>query len=218
MIGVDFPVITSNLKSGYGVFGTADPYTTTGPYASTNGALNPLGSLWFLPAPSYSGSNLSTGEGYAAGLWVKYVLYKSTGNPAMKSGPAPVYYTDNTFSTVSGTFSEGVMASKSGSCAGWLLPNTGSVTGVGVGTAVSATILNNGGNGSYVFIGLQGYVPSAYLAAGSVSNRVYGSGDFATTGVAIDGGATYSDFYFIGTVLDTVSSNIAGVLASCLIF
>jgi len=213
---LEYPVISSNLKVGYGPFGTADAYNSS---LQNNGALNPVGSLYFMPSQSMGGNlTLSSAEGYAAGLWMKYVLYKSSSNPAMKSGPAPVYYTDNTFSTVSGTFAEGVMASKSGSAAGWLLPNTGSVAGVGVGTAISATILNNGGNGSYVWIGLQGYIPSAYLAAGAASNRVYGSGDFATTGVAIDGATTYSDFYFIGTVIDTVSSNIAGVLASCLLF
>lgn len=208
---VEYPVISSNLKAGYGVFGTADPYDSTKP---NNGALNPLGSLYFMPAASMGGNTiLSTAEGYAAGLWCKYVLYKSTSNPAMKSGPAPVYYTSNAFTTVSGTFSEGVMASKSDSAAGWLLVNTGTVTGVGVGTAITATILNNGGNGSYVWIGLQGYVPSAYLAAGAVSDRVYGSGDFSTSSVAIDT-AAYSNYYFIGVVLDTVASNISGVIAT----
>jgi hypothetical protein len=208
-LGTEYPLISSNLGAGYGVFGTADPYNSALP---NNGALNPPGSVYFIPAPSEGSSTLATAAGYAAGLWCKYVLYKSTSNPAMVSGPAPVYYTSNTFSTVSGTFAEGVIASKSNSAAGWLLVNTGSVTGVGVGSAITATILNNGGNGSYVFVGLQGFIPSAYLAAGSVGQRVYGSGDFSTTGVTIDTSA-YSNFNFIGSILAAPASNIANVLA-----
>jgi len=212
----EYPVITNDLGTGLGVYGNMTPYNSA---LQSNGAPAPPGSVYFIPSPSQNTNALASSVGYASGLWVKLVLYKSTGNPAVKTGPAPVYYTDATFSTVSGTFSEGVQASKSVSAAGWLLPNSGTVAGIGAGTtAFTATLLNNGGLGSWVYIGLQGYIPSAYLAAGAASNRVYGSGDFATTGVAADGASTYSDFYFIGTVMQTVSSNIAGVMASCLIF
>lgn len=216
---LEFPVISSNLKIGYGVFGTADPYNAALP---NNGALNPVGSLYFLPAASMGSLALSATAGYAGGLWCKYVLYKSTANPAMQTGPAPVVYTADvttnvsSFGVVSGQFAstaEGYLGSLSSSSAGWLLPNTGSVAGVGVGTAISATIINNGGLGSYVWIGIQGFIPSAYLSAGSMGQRVYHSGNFATTGVTIDGASTYSDFNFIGTVM-AVSSNIANVLAT----
>lgn len=206
----EFPVISSNLKAGYGVFGTADPYTTS---LQNNGAQNPLGSLCFIPAPAQSGTALATSAGYGSGLWVKYVLYKSTANPAMVAGPAPVYWADETFTTVTGQASEANIASTSVSAAGWLLPNTGTVSGVGVGTSVSATILNNGGLGSYVFIGIQGFIPSCYLAAGAKGNWLYASGNFATTGVAADGATTYNDFKNIGIVWGTVSSNIGDVLA-----
>ena len=214
-LGTEFPIISSNLGAGYGVFGTADPYNAALP---NNGALNPLGSIYFIPAPSEGGLVLSSVAGYAMGLWIKYVLYLGTGTPAMRTGPAPVYYTTAAgFSTVSGAFADGMQASKSISCAGWLLVNTGAVAGVGVGSAVSTTILQNGGLGSYVFIDLCGFIPSAYLAAGAASNRVYGSGDFATTGVAIDGSA-YSDYWFIGNVMGAVNSNIANVVATLPIF
>ncbi len=212
----EYPVITNDLGTGLGVYGNCTPYNSQ---LQNNGAPAPPGSVYFIPAAAQNTNTLISTAGVGSGLWVKLVLYKSTSNPAVKTGPAPVYYTDATFTTVSGTFAEGVQASKSISAAGWLLPNAGTVAGIGAGsTAFTATILNNGGNGSWVYIGLAGFIPSCYLAAGAASNRVYASGDFVTTGVAIDGATTYSDFYFIGNVMQTVSSNIAGVLATVPIF
>jgi len=228
MLGNEFLIASSNLKAGFGVFGTADPFN---PALPLNGAMNPPGSVFFIPSPSQGSTALgivqgaASSAGYGSGLWVKYVLYRSTNNPAMVAGPAPVYYTDESLTTVSGSFAEGVIASKSVSAAGWLLPNTGSVANVGVGTAITATILNNGGHlsstyvgGSWVFIGIQGFIPSCYLAAGSIGQRVYGSGDFSTTGVTADGASTYTDVNSIGLIVGTVNSNIADVLATGPIF
>jgi hypothetical protein len=204
-VGIDFPVITSNLKSGYGVYGTADPYNSALP---NNGAQNVVGGVYFIPTPSSSGSILPTVTGFASGLWVKYVRYLSTANPAMVTGPAPVYYTDETFTTVSGVFSEGQTASEV-SIAGWLLPNTGSVTGIGVGTAVSATILNNNSLGSYVFIGLTGFIPSAKLIAGAKGNPVCGaSGNFTT---AVTTGVLRTCVYVVGTVTSTIGDIVSVV-------
>lgn len=215
---LEYPVITSNLSPGYGVYGTADPYDSTKP---NNGAMNPLGGICFVPAPSMGSMTLPSVAGYAAGLWCKYVLYKSTSNPTMKSGPAPVYYKDNTFTTVTGTFAEGISAiggaGLSIAAAGWLLPNTGSVAGVGVGSAITATILNNGGNGSYVWIGLNGFVSTAYVTSATSGQRLWASGDFIVTGVAADGASTFTNFYFIGNAL-TVGSNVGHVWASAMIF
>jgi hypothetical protein len=151
-------------------------------------------------------------------LTVKYVLYKSTANPAVETGPAPVYYTDETFTTVSGVYSEGIVAGtgSSTSFAGWLLPNSGTVTGIGLGTTLfTNTILNNGGNGSYVFIALAGFVPSAYLAAGSLYNALYGtSGNFAVAAQA-EGSIAYR---IAGYVVSTPSGNIGDILVDLPIF
>jgi hypothetical protein len=218
----EFPVISSELGQGLGLFGSMTPFNAA---LQNNGALNPLGALYFVPSPSEGGALNAGGgflpskTGFASGLWVKYCLYKSTANPAAVTGPAPVYFTDETFTTVSGQFSEGVQASKSISAAGWLLPNAGTVSGVGAGaTLFTATLLNNGGLGSYVWVGIQGFIPSAYLAAGAASNWVYGSGNFATTGVVADGASTYNDFKNIGVVIGSVTSNIGDVLATGWLF
>jgi hypothetical protein len=209
----EFPVVSSNLKAGFGVFGTADPFTT-GLYPN-NGALNPPGSLWLIPSPSQGSIGLPTAGGYGSFLWVKYVLYKSTANPAMVAGPAPVYYTDETFTTVSGQASEatGGATGSPSNAAGWLLPNTGSVAGVGVGSAISAAILNNGGNGSYVFIGLQGFIPSCSLAVGAVTNALQASAASAFTVTATAVG-TAPPNKVIGYVWGTVTSAIGDVLAT----
>jgi len=218
MLTTEFANISSNLSSGYGLYGTADPYTTSGPYASNAGARNPLGAVYWQPAQSVSGGGVGgylSGAGYGAGLIVKYVKYLDSAKPAMKSGPAPVYWADNTFTVVQGTFATALVNSKSVSVAGWLLPNTGTVANVGVGTAVSATILDNAGLGSYVFIALAGFVSSAYVGTQTAGYRLYGSGDFAVTGVAPDGASTYSDFAFCGWALAASSSSIAHIMATC---
>lgn len=208
-LGTQFPIISSNLKAGYGVYGTADPYNASLP---NNGALNPPGSVYCIPSPSEGSSTLATAAGYGSSLWVKYVLYYDPDSTAMVAGPAPVCYKDYTYTLVSGDFSDGYPAANlSTAAAGWLLVNTGSVTGVGVGTAISATIINNGGLGSWVFVGLQGFIPSASLAAGAAGDRVYMNGDFTVGKVTPDGSA-YSNYNFIGTVL-TASANIGHITA-----
>lgn len=210
MLGNEFPVISSNLSQGFGVYGTADPYNSA---QANNGALNPPGSVYFIPSPSQGGNTtLQTATGYCSGLWVKYVLYKSTSNPAMVAGPGIVYYTDETFSTVSGAFAESFAASNPTYAAGFLLPNTGTVAGVGVGTAITATILNNGGNGSYVWIGLAGFIPSAYVAGASQGNPVMG-----TTG-AFTVAITTTVLRTAGFVWGTVTSNIADIVANVIPF
>ncbi|HKN69972.1 MAG TPA: hypothetical protein VJX30_03010 [Terriglobales bacterium] len=189
---LEFPSITSNLKAGYGPYGTADPYGTTIQTPFPNGAYNPLGALYFTNAPA-NGGNLAISSatppgGYAAGTWLKYVLLKGSQSVTMVAGPAPVVYVDDSFTTVSPHFADAYVGSNAVYTAGWLLPNTGSVAGVGVGSAVSGTILYNGGAGSYVWIAVQGFVPQAYCNTGSGAaaqgNFLYQTGDYEVTGIA----------------------------------
>jgi hypothetical protein len=222
----EYPVISSNLKQGYGIFGTADAYNTSLP---NNGARNPVGSIAFIPAPSESGqywgsgnstTPLATTHGYGSGLWCKYVLYASTTNPAMQAGPAPVFYVDETFTTVSGsaTDSLGSATVAPSFCAGWLPLNTGSVTGVGVGSAISATILNNSGNGSYVWLILAGFIPSAYLSAGTTAGLQLSAAASANWSVVATAVGTAAVNKPIGYTLAAPSSNIGDVMACLLPF
>lgn len=199
----EFPVIGGNSLGN--VYGVVDAYNTA---LVNNGAKNPLGSLWTIPSISQGGNTLlSTQTGYGSFLTVKYVRYNSTANPAMVAGPAVVYYTDETFTTVTGVFSEGNPAAtgSASSVAGVLLPNTGSVTGIGLGTGVSATLLN----GNYCFIAVEGFVPSCYISSGTAGSGIVGaSGNFASavvTTVLRPYGYVYSAITStIGDILVTV--------------
>ncbi|HXN71542.1 MAG TPA: hypothetical protein VN861_03200 [Candidatus Acidoferrales bacterium] len=163
----DFPVITSNAKIGLGIYGTVDPWVANSNSPFPNGAQNPPGAIFILPPPNENTINLS-GGGYGEYTMVRYVKYLSTANPAVVAGPAPVYYTDNTFTTVSGVSTESVGGVNF--AAGWMAPNSGTSTTYGLGTTLfTNTILNNGGNGSYVFIILQGFVPGAVSATSVVA-------------------------------------------------
>lgn len=207
-LGTEFPVIGSNALNN--VFGVVDPYvSSTAPnsqYTPTNGALNPLGAVYTLPipAPANGGpSALATVGGYGSFLTVKYVRYQSTANPATVAGPAPVYYTDETFTTVSGVYSEAVTTGSS-AIAGFMLANKGTVTGVGLGTGFTAAVLN----GNYVFVAIAGFVPSCYLAAGAQGNSLTGaSGNFT---VAVTTGVLRP----CGYVWGAVTSNIGDVLVT----
>jgi len=223
----EFAVISSNLKAGYGIYGTADPYDTTKP---NNGARNPLGSIAFIPAPSessqyYGSGNLGgtltgSSNGYGSGLWCKYVLYKSATNPAMVAGAAPVVYIDETFTTVSGsdTDSLGSATIAPSFCAGWLPLNTGSVSGIGVGSLISATILNNGGNGSYVWLILAGFIPSAYLSTGATAGLQLSMAASANWSVVATAVGTPAVNKVIGYTMTAPSSNIGDVYACILPF
>ena len=154
-----YPFISSNLAAGNGVFGTADPFDST---KQNNGALNPIGGLFYLQ-PGEGGIQ-SSGNGRGSGLWVKYVLYKSTDATAVKTGPALVYWTDESYTQVTDIQSEALYAGAN-CVAGWLLPNT---TALGT-TAFTIAILRNAGNGSYVFIGLQGFIAGAFSVASTAT-------------------------------------------------
>lgn len=219
MLTLEFPIISSNLKVGYGIYGTADPYNSALP---NNGALNIPGGVYAIPTPSSSGSNLSTVKGYGGYQICKYVLYLAASNPAMVAGPAPVYYTSETFAQVSGEDSDSPVSAATAPsfAAGWLAPNTGSVAGIGVGSAVSATILNNNGNGSWVFIILSGLVPSAYLSAGTTAGLQLSASAAATTAFSVVATAvgTANVNKTIGYTLAAPSSNIGDVMATLPIF
>jgi hypothetical protein len=217
----EYPVFTQELGQGLQEgFASMTPFNSA---LQNNGARNPLGAVYFRPSPSQGGGLtpggglLGTSTGYGSGLWMKYVLYKSTANPAVVAGPAPVYWADETFTIVTGKFSEGVVASNATSIAGWLLPNSGTVAGIGAGTTLfTATLLNNGGNGSFVWIGLSGFIPSASLVSGSAGSFVFGGADFAV-GTAISDGSNITH-RGAGYIIGTVTSSIGDIIATVDVF
>jgi hypothetical protein len=97
----------------------------------------------------------------------KYVLYKSTTNPAVIGVPGLVYYTDNTGLVVSGSPTDGFIgATTAGSAsdlAGIMMVNSGDLT------TLTATLLNNGTSGSGVWICIGGFVKAANCASATVA-------------------------------------------------
>jgi len=201
-LSLETPVVSSNMGVGLGLYGTVDQYNSA---LVNNGAQNAVGALYYVnPQPGAQSAITTYGNG--SGLWVKYVLYKSTANPATVTGPAPVYWVDETFQTVSGVFSEGAYGGSASVAAGWLLPNTTSI-----GTSFTNTFLNNGGSGSYVFIALTGFVPGAYITSGSQGNLVYGSsGNWTVTSIADGSNVTHR---IMGYVWRTPVTSLGDVLA-----
>ncbi len=187
-LGTEFPYISTG--SVYTAIDTYQATTVQPPVQSQpQGAMNPLGAA-FLLAPGASegpsmyyptiGGSLSS-NGWGAPLIIRYVRYNSATAAAMLAYPAPVYWTDETYTTVTGTFSEGNPASTGNinSLAGWLLPN---FTSLGKTGAASTTLLN----GNFCFIATKGFLPAcAVVASVAVGDAVIGaSGNFTAARVA----------------------------------
>jgi hypothetical protein len=172
--GLDFPIVNSG-----NVFTNIDPYIASAsstqqviqqnqpPYP--NGAYNTLGQAYLLPV---NPAALSTAKGQGAPLVVRYVRYNSTANPAPGAAPGVVYWTDETFTTVTGVFSEGNPAATGNlnSAAGILLPNSTSISGL------TAAQLNS----NFVFIAVSGFVAGvAVPAATAIGDSLTGvAGNF----------------------------------------
>jgi hypothetical protein len=183
--GLDFAVINSgNPYTNIDTY-IASPSSTQQTIASQaqpfpNGAYNLLGQAYL--APVIPGL-LSGVNGQGAPLVMRYVRYNSTANPNCLAAPAVVYWTDETFTTVSGVFSEGNPAATGNlnSLAGVLLVNTtaypGSLTGAQLATAL---------NGNYVWIATSGFVKGvAVPAATAIGDALVGvSGNFLAARIA----------------------------------
>jgi hypothetical protein len=183
-LGTEFPIITTgNLYTAIDTY--ASTITTQPPVNSPswpNGAQNPIGAAYLLsPGASEGPTMLYGGNGYGAPLIVRYVRYNSSTAAAMLAYPAPVYWTDETYTTVTGTFSEGNPAATGNlnSLAGWLLPNFTALSKTG---AAATTALN----GNFCFIATKGFLPAAAVCASTaVGDALIGaSGNFIVTRTA----------------------------------
>lgn len=150
----------------------------------TTGALNtvldvnPANAVGTLYSPPINQAGVTTAAGYAAQPVVKYLQYKSTSLPTPVAGAAPVYYTDASFTTVSGNAAEGFVTAGGLFVAGYLLVNTTSVS------TLTAAILQL----SYVWVQVGGYLPNAWAPTTTpgVGNVITGlaTGNWASAGLA----------------------------------
>ena len=190
----EFPVVsTGNLGTAVDTYAsTVSTQPPTNTPSNPNGALNPIGAAFLiapgsplLPVAQYypSASGSLNSNGWGAPLIVRYVRYVSTTAAAWLAYPAPVYWTDETYTTVTGTFLEGLPASTGNlnSLAGWALPNTTIYPGSKTGAQLNTII-----NGNVIFIATQGFVPgAAVVASTAVGDAIIGtSGNFTVTRTA----------------------------------
>lgn len=210
-LGNEFPIIsTGNLYTAIDTYSST--ISTQPPLNSPswpNGAQNPVGAAFLLTPGASEGPTIAYGgKGWGAPLIVRYVRYNSTANPNLLAYPAPVCWTDETFTTVTGVFSEGNPAATGNlnSFAGILLPN---YTALGLTAAQAAAALN----GNFCFIVTKGFVPSAYVPASTAvgDSLTVSSGNFTFTRTA-SGTAPLSRF--IATALTAISGGVADILVN----
>ena len=143
-------------------------------------------------------------------MLVKYLSTSAltTANLTTANAPAPVYWTDNTFTTVTGITTEGIGGTTLGLAfpAGFLMINKTDVPGL-----TAAQVL-----GAQVLIQVAGYLNGAYMS--SSSNAGIGSwiepaaGTFSSAFIAAGSASTYQPF---GRQLTALASGLVDVLVDC---
>lgn len=132
----------------------------------------------------------------------------TTANLTTAAAPAPVYWTDETYTTVTGITTESLGINF---CAGYMLVNT--TTGVGLGgTALTAALLV----GSQILIQVSGYLKGAYntlSGTAGVGNWIEGyAGTLSSQSVIAGTAPGYRTF---GVQTTAVASGICDVLVNC---
>lgn len=208
-LGTEFPVITTG-----NLFTAIDTYSNTitqqppiNTPSNPNGAMNPAGSAYLLTKGASEGQAiLYAGKGWGAPLIVRYVRYNSTANPNLIATPGPVYWTDETYTTVSGVFTEGNPAATGNinSLAGFLLPN---YTALGLTAAAAATALN----GNWCFIATKGFLSGVNVpAATAVGDAIIGAAGNFTLGRVASGTAPTTKYVAIAQT--AVAAGVADIL------
>jgi hypothetical protein len=148
-------------------------------------------------------TNTGASNPFGAPAIFMLVQYQSTANPAPVAAPAPVYWTDTTFTKVSGVASESIVTPQG--IAGYLMLNTTDLT------SLTATTLNGG----LCLIQIAGYLKGAYnpTTTPGQGNWIIGSaGNWTSTGIA---NGTAPGVRSLGIQLTAVASGVCDVLVNC---
>ncbi len=128
-------------------------------------AKNTPGALFAPPAPYPSTATFSTTAGsstagYGAPPIYKYVYFydASALTGTMQAAPAPVYYTDSSFTTVTGNAADAYFTTGGAMVAGYLMPNT-----TALGTSLTAANWYLQLSQSYCWIQVAGYLGGALV-------------------------------------------------------
>lgn len=164
-----------------------------------------LGEIQVLGQRYFTISNATAANPYGSPAIYVLAQYLSTSavttaNLTTAGAPAPVYWTDNTFTTVTGILSEGFGSAQM--AAGYMMANIISLPNL------TATILK----GAYVLVQVAGYLKGAYgpASGGGAMNSIIGAaGAFQSAGIAAGTASTYRP---LGYQLTAISSGLCDVL------
>lgn len=174
-------------------------------------AKNTPGTVYAPPPGSFpAGATVSPTQavstpGYGAPPVIKYVYFNTVtgGAPTAQAAPAPVYYTDTSFTQVSANPADGFGGvNPAFALAGFWMPNT-----TNLGSSQTAAQWGATFQGSYGWVQIGGWLPSAYLSAGVAGDYIYGA---ATTNWNIASTATYTNR--VAGFIQAVAANIGSVL------
>ena len=180
-----------------------------------------LGQRYIASVNTSSGANSAAANPSGAPVIYMLVQYLSTSaittaNLTTAGAPAPVYWTDETYTTVTGITTEALGGTTLGLAfpAGFMLLNT--ATGYGnAGTALTAAALV----GAQILIQVAGYLPQAYMSssnnAGIGAWIVPSAGTFSSAFIAAGSAATYQPFGRQASVLSALKSGLVDVLVGC---
>jgi hypothetical protein len=135
----------------------------------------------------------------------------TTGNLTTAAAPAPVYWTDETYTTVTGITTEALGGTTLGLNfpAGFMMLNTTSLTSLTAAQLV----------GSYIMIQVAGFLSQAYCsgssAAGIGSWLVPVAGTLSMNSIAAGSSATYQPFGRQASVLSALTAGLVDVLVGC---
>lgn len=140
-------------------------------------AKNPLGFVYSPPWGTYSSASSSTPvfsttagsstAGYGAPGIYKYVYFydASALTGTVQAAPAPVYYIDESFTTVTGNAADAYFTTGGAMVAGYLMPNATSL-----GTSLTGAQWYAQLSASYCWIQVGGFLPSALVPSTLGSN------------------------------------------------
>ena len=164
-------------------------------------ARNTVGSIYSPPPPSTSLFSTTAGSstpGYGAQPVYKYVYFYDAAalTGTMQAAPAPVYYIDESFTTVTGNAADAYFTTGGACVAGYLMPNTTALGSSNTGAQWYLQLSQ-----SYCFIQIGGFLKGA-LAPTTLTSAGQGS--------AITGAATGS-WTSITTTTAPASSRVLGI-------
>jgi len=167
--------------------------TTVDPYVSGYAGYPNNPGERAIPGAAYYDSTGTNSNPWGVPGKYRYVRYYDTANSGAGTAltnltaPAPCYWADNTFTTVTPIYNQGTWGPNS--VAGLIMPNTTAITGLVVsGATTGQTNLN----GNYIWICVGGFVANAVgVASIGAGASIIGSTAAFTPGYVAPGSFTY---------------------------